>query len=821
MLASYNIPIGKVIKVMSVAVCVTAFLTLVGWFFDIPSFKSVFEGYQTMKVNTAVCFLLVGIGLMVYKPQSNFQFLPSITGALVISTALISVFQDIFNVDFGIDELLIAQSESIGMVKPGRMAPTTAVSFILIAFGLFTKEKRCGDKVIPFVVVPLLQLVSTIAIIGYFFKVPVFYKWSFVSSMAFNTAVLIFLISLILSLHYPKKGFFGLLNGTGYGNIVARRIFPALVVSILLLSFVRISASRLQLVTEEFGIIVFAYSFIIVSTVIVTIVAIQLNRLDRGRAEAQASLASLHNQLRMEFELATFQLQESQTKFRSIFELSPVGIAISDLKSGKIVEVNEAFAKNLGYEMDDIIGKTSIELNFVSPEVRQGLIEKLTASGQLRHEEIEMNDRFGNKRFVIFSTNVIAINDHRFSLTVQYDITERKKLEEELTSARQRAENSSIVKERFMSNMSHEIRTPLNAIIGFTSLIEGKNLTSEQFEYLQFVRSSGSNLLNLVNDILDYSKIEAGMLRIEKIPFNVYDLAGSLKLMFSEKARQQNLEWEVSVDTQITQILEGDPTRITQILTNLLANAFKFTSRGKVSLHVSKSERQNDLIEFSVKDSGIGISEEQMSKVFERFVQASDETTRMYGGTGLGLSIVNSLAGLLGGTLRVDSKVGEGTEFAVTIPLHPFAVSPTNTHYSEPVQSTHSCFPTPVNVLVAEDNKMNQILAVRVLDKMNCKVDIADNGGIAIEMLKVKKYDIVLMDIQMPIVDGYTAARTIRNELRVKTPIVAMTAHVMAGEKDRCTDAGMNDYISKPYVYELLFTTIKRNLNLADSNQAA
>ncbi len=331
MLASHNIPIGKVIKLLSGSVAGAAIFVLIGWAFDISVFKSVFDGYQTMKVNAAICFLLVGIGLYAYKPEGRFQLIPSLSAALVLVISVTTLIQEFFNVELGIDTFFVFGRDVYGSVISGRMAPTTAFSFFLMALALFTKERRCGEKLIPFVFVPILQLISSIAVIGYFFNVPALFKWSFVSSMALHTAALIFLVSLVLSLHYPKKGFFGLLNGLGYGNLVARRIFPAIVVSILFLSFIRISASRLNLVTEEFGIVVFAYSFIIVSTAIVAIVAIQLNRIDKGRTEAESALSKLHQELKNEFDIATKQLLESQKKFQSIFELSPAGIAIADM----------------------------------------------------------------------------------------------------------------------------------------------------------------------------------------------------------------------------------------------------------------------------------------------------------------------------------------------------------------------------------------------------------------------------------------------------------------------------------------------------------
>jgi signal transduction histidine kinase/CheY-like chemotaxis protein len=366
------------------------------------------------------------------------------------------------------------------------------------------------------------------------------------------------------------------------------------------------------------------------------------------------------------------------------------------------------------------------------------------------------------------------------------------------------------VKENFLANMSHEIRTPMNAIVGFTQLLSQKKLDEEAKHYVQTIESSGENLLAIVNDILDISKIEAGMMRIEKVPFSVRGLVSSIEMMVHPKADAKHLSLRVEVDNAIPDILEGDPVRLTQILNNLLGNALKFTTEGSVVLKVSIAERQNGTVNLSIQvsDTGIGIEPQKLKHIFKRFEQADDTITRQYGGTGLGLSIVKDLVELQHGTIKVESEPGHGTVFNVVIP---YAVSTKNISDSFTVfESINNEITSGIRVLITEDNDFNQNLLMHIFKNWHIQFDIANNGAEAIDKISKQQYDLVLMDIQMPVMDGYTAARKIRNELRSDIPIIAMTAHAMPGEKEKCLSYGMNDYIAKPIKQEQLSQLISR-----------
>ena len=397
------------------------------------------------------------------------------------------------------------------------------------------------------------------------------------------------------------------------------------------------------------------------------------------------------------------------------------------------------------------------------------------------------------------------------------DINTRNKLEDDLRIAKKQADENAVMKEQFMANMSHEIRTPMNSILGFSDLLQKTNLDKTQTEYLMAVKASGSNLLNIINDILDFSKIEAGKLNIEKISFNILDVLKSLQVMFAPKAIEKQIKFNVHIDKTIPHFVFGDPTRLAQILINLINNAIKFTQQGEVALSCEIKTIEHDVVQFvfKVKDTGIGIPTDKLSSVFERFNQGNTETTRKFGGNGLGLAIVKQLVEIQNGDISLKSKEGIGSEFTVKI-SYPISYENKNA----PVEQTDSPLKIisdkPISVLLVEDHKLNQKLASTYLVNFGLQVDIAENGLEAIDKLKGKPYDLILMDIQMPLLDGYNASKKIREELNSTVPIIAMTANIMPHEKEKCLSYGMNDYLSKPFkeadLYAMLIAHLGKNV---------
>ena len=390
-------------------------------------------------------------------------------------------------------------------------------------------------------------------------------------------------------------------------------------------------------------------------------------------------------------------------------------------------------------------------------------------------------------------------------------IRQQNLLIQRLDTSEKKVREVSMIKENFMANMSHEIRTPMNAILGFTNLLKAKTRDPEMIEFIDTIRQSGDNLLTIINDILDLSKIEAGMMRIEPVPFSARGLMHSLQTMFAEKMNEKGLHFSCFVEESIPDTLLGDATRLTQILVNVIGNAFKFTSVGTIQVTVSNRGLSGNRIRlgFVITDTGIGIAKEKLSGIFERFRQAEDSITRKYGGTGLGLSIVKDLVFLQNGEIAVESEPGLGTTFNFTIPYE-IAAGPLSTSASSAAVESDYPDSRHIHILVVEDNETNQNLVRHLLNRWKFSFDIVNNGMEAIERLKTRRFDLILMDIQMPIIDGYTATREIRIKLQLDTPVIAMTAHAFAGEREKCLSYGMNEYIAKPISDRELFRLIAR-----------
>ncbi|OQP56061.1 hypothetical protein A4H97_20995 [Niastella yeongjuensis] len=382
---------------------------------------------------------------------------------------------------------------------------------------------------------------------------------------------------------------------------------------------------------------------------------------------------------------------------------------------------------------------------------------------------------------------------------------------QKLIRSERKVRETARIKENFLANMSHEIRTPMNAILGFTQLLSQKRMDGDAKHFVNTIQRSGENLLTIVNDILDISKIEAGMMRIEKLPFSLRGLVNSIELMVQQKVMSKSISLTIAIDNSLPDILEGDPVRLTQIINNLLSNAIKFTDKGAIDLRITKKEIINNVATLSIviSDTGIGIEPQKLKQIFGRFQQADDTITREYGGTGLGLSIVKDLVDLLKGTIQVESAPGTGTAFYITLP---YIISTQQISNNLGISEVPFANNTNNNlhILITEDNEANQSLLSHIFKNWNIPFDIANNGQEAIEKLKTNDYNMVLMDIQMPLMDGYTAARKIRNELKSAIPIVAMTAHALPGEKEKCLSYGMNDYITKPVKQEQLRELINR-----------
>jgi PAS domain S-box-containing protein len=504
-------------------------------------------------------------------------------------------------------------------------------------------------------------------------------------------------------------------------------------------------------------------------------------------------------------------LVHREAKFNGIIDNFRLGLLEVE-PSGVIIHANESFCEMSGFSIEELFGKDGGEM--LLDEFEKERMKERNAS-RIEGEEDVYELRILNKeretRYWLVSAAPLLGDDGNIhgSIGIHWDITHLKEMEFELKEAKRKAEESSKAKAMFLANMSHEIRTPLNGIVGMAEQLAQSQLDADQRYFTDIMRSASSTLLSIINDVLDISKIESGKFSIETVSFNLNENIRRTLSIFEEKTRLAGISLDIELMDDRGIMHLGDPHRLSQVLFNIVGNAIKFTNDGYVRV-TSKLERgENDicLVSFAIEDTGVGMDMIYLTKVFEAFSQEDASITRKFGGSGLGLSIARSIVQIMGGTIAIQSEKGKGTRVDIRIPMR-ISNDKTKQEIVEMTDLQKSL--KGLRVLAVEDNELNRMVLQVILKKCEVSVSIAHNGQEAIDLIQEKEFDIVLMDVQMPILDGLEATKFIREDLKYSIPIIGLSANAMREEVEICKQAGMNDYLVKPYSERALVEVMKK-----------
>ena len=541
-------------------------------------------------------------------------------------------------------------------------------------------------------------------------------------------------------------------------------------------------------------------------------VALSLSFIRDSEQKVIGTIAILRDMTKQK--IAERKIRESENKIRIILDHSAAAITLTD-EQERIISWNRFTEQMLGKTKDDLYLQHISSL-YPEDEWKKIRAEGIRKTGSRHHFETRAAKKDGTIIDVDLSVNVLKDSNDNIvgSVGIMQDITEQKKVQQMLVKAKIAAEEANNSKSLFLANMSHEVRTPMNTILGLVDLtLDTQGLTAEQRDNLSTIKNAGDILLSLLNDILDLSRVEAGKIQLENIELSLSNIVQSVCKGLEVLSRQKKLELVREVDPSIPEVLIGDPVRIRQILVNLINNAIKFTFQGQITTRVKLVNIVDGICElqFSVKDQGVGIPKDKVETIFEAFTQADASTTRRFGGTGLGLAISKRLVEMMGGRIWAESEEFQGSTFIFTakfrVAENVKAVAVEVVEAAPVIKETRN-----LRVLLAEDNVVNQKIAAKMLEKKGWFVKGAENGKQVLEYLEQEQFDVILMDAQMPVLDGFEATRLIR-EAEQKTgkhiPIVALTAHAMAGDRQKCLDAGMDGYVSKPIDRQKLYEAVE------------
>lgn len=530
---------------------------------------------------------------------------------------------------------------------------------------------------------------------------------------------------------------------------------------------------------------------------------------------------------RMRLERRSFEraLRENAAKFESVFRHSLDPISIENLTDLKFIDVNDAFLRASGYSRDEVLGRDPFELEMIaSNEELSRVGVALAKHGKAHNVEVRFRKRDGATTPTLVSASILELGGYDCVLVIMRDIAALKQAEAQIVAASEAAQAATRAKSEFLAGMSHEIRTPMNAMLGMADLLWESRLGPEQREYVRIFRTTANSMLKLIDDILDLSKVEAGRLTLESAEFDLRESIANTIEVLEIRSREKGVALTCEIDPGVPAAATGDALRLRQILFNIVGNAIKFTERGTVAVRVTPVAAADGMraIGFAISDTGIGIPPDRIEQIFEEFTQVDSSTTRKYGGTGLGLAIANRLVHLMGGTIEVESELGRGSTFHFVVPIAPaapVAASALSAEPQPPAPARSAAGSTQwraLRILLAEDAEDNRALIRAYLAKTRHVIDTAEDGAAAVEKYRTGNYDIVLMDVQMPVMDGHSAARAIRDlereTGRPRTPIYTLTAFAFRDDAEKTRAAGCDGHLTKPLKKATLLALLEEHL---------
>ncbi len=803
-------------------------------------------GLVAMKVNTACCFFAAGICLSILRaPAAQWQLIWLARG-LAAGVAIIgglSFAENVLDQDFGIDQFILRDNwQNIPTPHPGRMAVVAGSNFVLIGLALLCLKSHrprlatCAQ----WIVAPAL-FISLLAIVGYAYGIEPPDQMKHYNLMALHTILTFFVLALSIVAMDSAHGFANIAISDTAGGLVARWLLPAIPLVLVVLGGPGLMGERAGLYAFSFGLALNVVLSTTVGVIAISMTAATLHRVDLRRRHIEAELIGINVNLERRVAERTEQLdaanrsvlrdasarrqaqealKESEALYRMLADTTSDVIMQLDLNMRRVY-VSPACRLLVGYGPEEMIGH--VGRDHVHPEDVPEVYAKLqaivsgSAEGDTGRATYRVRHKDGHWVWVDASASLLrdAEGKPKTVITSLRDVTERQRFSRHLERAKAVAENATRQKSEFVANMSHELRTPLTGILGIHDLLQrDPTLGPQQRRYLDMARDAGRSLLSIVNDVLDFSKIEAGQLAIEKVPFRLSALVEACGELAAETAKKKALAFTLRTGGADLALM-GDPARLRQVLLNLMTNAVKFTSAGGITVEVSYWN-ETSRMRIEVTDTGIGIPEDKLPLLFGRFSQADASTTRRYGGTGLGLAICKRLVELMGGEIGVVSKEGQGSMFWFDLPLGIASAEgerPAAASSQKEVSLRH-------RVLLAEDNIVNQEIIAAMLTQRGHAVTVVDNGAAAAAAARAQPpFDLILMDLQMPVMDGLSATRVIRASEAAEgwgaVPIVGLTANAMLEDVERCLEAGMMAHVAKPIDWAELFVTVDRVIAVA------